>query len=54
MHHVSYLRNSMAHSSKPSLAECVAGVAVMCEVKHDFKTSDTVRGSEREKGEGWT
>ena len=35
MHRVAYLRNSLAHTSKPSLAEGVAGVAAMSEVLKD-------------------
>ena len=32
MHQVAYLRNSIAHNPKPSLAEGVAGVAAMLDV----------------------
>ena len=35
MHQVAYLRNSIAHPPKPSLAEAVAGVAAMVEVLKD-------------------
>ena len=35
MHQVAYLRNSIAHSPKPSLAEAVSGVAAMVEVLRD-------------------
>ena len=35
VHQVAYLRNSIAHSPKPSLAEGVAGVAAMAEVLKD-------------------
>ena len=35
VHQVAYLRNSIAHPPKPSLAEAVAGVAAMVEVLKD-------------------
>ena len=35
VHQVAYLRNSIAHSPQPSLAEGVAGVAAMAEVLKD-------------------
>ena len=35
MHQVAYLRNSIAHPPKPSLAEAVAGLAAMVEVLKD-------------------
>ena len=37
VHRVAYLRNSLAHSAKPSLAEGVAGVAAMGEVLKDHE-----------------
>ena len=35
MHQVAYLRNSFAHTPKPTLAEAVAGVMAMLEVMRD-------------------
>ena len=44
MHHVMYLRNSLAHDSKPSLAECVAGVTAMHLVVNAYCEGDTAVG----------
>ena len=32
MHHVAFLRNSVAHKPQPSLEECIAGVSAMSDV----------------------
>ena len=37
VHQVAYLRNSIAHFPKPSLAEGVAGVAAMLDVLNDHE-----------------
>ena len=40
VHHVAFLRNSLAHLPQPSLTECVAGAAAMVEVLQAYGLSE--------------